>query len=511
MSLSRRLTLAIFSVLFLFSINVGVGYWGSETRKEGLRDLKLAVAGQQAGGTLRQQVDNVHKSVLTIDALRTSDNESVKREELLAARQRVEALAPQLRDLQEYNSPYTQEALDKLNEAWPLLQGEWNAMLQEDATSPSSDDDLLRLKQRYERFLAILDHFGERQTFAAEQFTKGIYKSVLFTDRVTLASFLASIFVASFLGFLLVRFTNSALSRLREGTVRVGAGDLDYRIPVTGKDEISQLAVAFNDMARRLRLAMEDAHRATEEAHQANAAKSRFLANMSHELRTPLNAIIGYSEMMLEELEDTDALEPRQSARDLDNIRRSGRHLLALINDVLDISKIEAGRMELFNEHFEAPEVIAEALATIAPLAERNRNRVILQVEGELPTLHGDRTKFRQIITNLLSNACKFTDNGEITVFASPIASPTAQLKVTIQDSGIGMSEEELARVFDAFVQADASTSRKYGGTGLGLAICKQYCQLMGGDIIAESSPGKGSRFTLVLPITAPVSAPADA
>ena len=234
--------------------------------------------------------------------------------------------------------------------------------------------------------------------------------------------------------------------------------------------------------------------RARRDAEAANTAKSRFLANMSHELRTPLNAIIGYSEILQEEVEE--AGQPALVA-DLQKIRSAGKHLLALINDVLDLSKIEAGRMELYLETFQVTGMLDEVLTTVAPLVARNRNRLTFAGEPDAGTMRADLTRTRQVLFNLLSNACKFTEDGTITV---TVRTTDDRVEFDVADTGIGMTEVQQARLFEAFSQADASTSSKYGGTGLGLAISRQFCRMMGGDIAVAGAAGAGTRFTVRLP-----------
>jgi signal transduction histidine kinase len=215
---------------------------------------------------------------------------------------------------------------------------------------------------------------------------------------------------------------------------------------------------------------------------------------MSHELRTPLNAIIGVSEMLRE---DAEAL--KQDLEPLDRVLGAGRHLLALINDILDLSKIEAGRMELQLETFPLAPLISDVVKTIEPLAAKNANRVAVHCDTAIGTLHADQMRLRQALLNLLSNANKFTEHGTIAIDARQ-GQEDGSISISVADTGIGMTPEQMSKLFQEFSQADASTTRKYGGTGLGLAISKRFCQMMGGDITVESELGSGSKFTIRLP-----------
>jgi signal transduction histidine kinase/CheY-like chemotaxis protein len=234
------------------------------------------------------------------------------------------------------------------------------------------------------------------------------------------------------------------------------------------------------------------------ELEAADRHKSEFLANMSHELRTPLNAIIGYSEMLQEDAADLGA---EQFTDDLKKINAAGKHLLELINAVLDLSKIEAGKMELFLESFDVAGLVRDIAAVIQPLAAKNANRLAVLCPDEVGTMRADLTKVRQALLNLLSNACKFTDRGTISLaVARAVMDGQDWIEFSVNDTGIGMTPEQLARLFEVFSQADAATTRKYGGTGLGLALSRRLCRMMGGDVTVASEAGRGSTFTILLP-----------
>ncbi|MFN7971393.1 MAG: PAS domain S-box protein [Acidobacteriota bacterium] len=246
---------------------------------------------------------------------------------------------------------------------------------------------------------------------------------------------------------------------------------------------------------RRIQHELLEAKNAAEEA---NRAKSKFLATMSHELRTPLNAIIGYSEMLTEEARE---LGQGDFVPDLDKINAAGKHLLALINDILDLSKIEAGKMELLLETFDVAALVEDVRATIRPLVERNGNALEISCPPDAGTMKADVTRLRQILFNLLSNAAKFTSGGKVGLAVSrEERAGVPWLRFVVTDTGIGMSADQMSRLFQAFTQADASTTRKYGGTGLGLVICRKVAELMGGDVTVQSALGKGSTFEVTVP-----------
>ncbi len=292
-----------------------------------------------------------------------------------------------------------------------------------------------------------------------------------------------------------------------------------------GGEEIEALVAAFNDMLTTVQTRTGDLHRATEElaqtnrtleekvqertvelehamiaARDANQAKSAFLAKMSHELRTPMNAIIGYSEILLEDAEDD---EDEATCEDLNKILAAARHLLGLINDVLDLSKIEAGRMDLFVEEQSVTGITEQVYSTVAPLVAKGANEFVVDCPSDVGVIRVDATKLRQILLNLISNAAKFTEKGKITLKVERTSAGTdARIRFSVIDTGIGMTAEQCDKIFEAFTQAEASTSSKYGGTGLGLAITRQFAQLMEGDVIVTSEVGKGSTFTVDLPVS---------
>jgi signal transduction histidine kinase len=274
------------------------------------------------------------------------------------------------------------------------------------------------------------------------------------------------------------------------------------------EDRVNVRTAELQSEIRERQRVQEDLLVAKVAAEESNKAKTAFLANMSHELRTPLNAILGYSELLEEEALDRGTTE---SVPDLKRIQQAGKQLLTLIGEVLDLSKIEAGRMELCPEWFSLPALVSECVATVETVAKKNGNQFSSELAPGLMEIYGDQVKIRQSVLNLLSNACKFTKDGTVTLRVESGSSQRCDVVVDsvdggngiafhVEDTGIGIAAEHLGRLFRVFTQVDTSTARKYGGTGLGLALSRRLCQMMGGDIQVQSEIGKGSRFSIWLP-----------
>lgn len=509
MSLRRQLTLSLVTILVLFAVNVGTHFWGSYARNESMEAYRESVSAAQLSTEIEQLLEDQRQQVLILATLRETTEDQLENAELQQAEEsigiignKIQKLGMLSRGVTELNYELLWESSNQLLKDWLTFYRGYN----DPAFELDMNDPLpfLEVNQR-------LQSLEQRQAFIASQRANIIDRTIALTDRITVIAFFSTIFLTAILGYYLVSYTNRSLKRLKKGTERIGSGDLNYRINnIDDSGELGDLASAFNDMSDKLRNAIYDVRKARDAADEANAAKSIFLANVSHELRTPLNAIIGYSEMLQDELGDRGHINRGQVQQDLGTIGNSGQQLLTLIDDILDLSKIETGKMSLHCVDFNPADIIHQACDVLSPLIKKNQNELRLDKLRQLPQFHSDATKFRQIFTNLLSNANKFTENGHITVSASELSESPHWVEFTVKDTGIGMSEEQLGRVFDAFVQADSSTSANYGGTGLGLAICRSFCELMGGSIEVKSQEGAGSTFTVRLP-TDPESAHAAA
>ncbi|HEY5997862.1 MAG TPA: ATP-binding protein [bacterium] len=319
------------------------------------------------------------------------------------------------------------------------------------------------------------------------------HRAYLTSRWVVIGFAVGSIGLAILLGYAVSTSLVQPITLMDSRLKQIASGDFSKRVDVPNRDELGTLADNLNRMSNELKSLYQ-------QIETASRHKSDFLASMSHELRTPLNAIIGYSEMLTEEAEDRNQ---KDLIPDLQKIRASGKHLLVLINDILDLSKIEAGMIELSPESFDVAGLIEEVVDMVQPLIAKNANVLAINRPDDLGSMYADVTKVRQILFNLLSNACKFTEQGTITLDATrQEPGGGARLSLTVRDTGIGMTPEQMGLLFQPFWQADAQT-RRYGGTGLGLAITRQFCSVMGGEIRVASAPGQGTTFTVTLPCSA--------
>ncbi len=325
------------------------------------------------------------------------------------------------------------------------------------------------------------------------------------TMKTTLMVLVSVVILVALFGLGIIRQLMKPLLALRDVAIRLASGQKGVRYVTTQEDEVGLLGRAFNTMAEAVDDSLADLHRqvnerkrAEERARAANEAKSRFLATMSHELRTPLNAVIGYSEMLQDEAVD---LGVSDMIPDLKRINQAGQHLLRMVSDILDVSKIEAGKMDLHVESFDLASLIDSLTESVQPLAEANGNRLQVQCSEDLGEASTDATKVRQILYNLLSNACKFAEKGVVTLTAVRKSNGGVDvIEFEVADTGIGMTDEQIQRVFKPFTQAQESTTRRFGGTGLGLTITREFAVILGGTISVESEPGEGTTFRVRIP-----------
>ncbi|MGB1438443.1 MAG: ATP-binding protein [Luminiphilus sp.] len=506
-SLSLRARLYLFSVaiLTLFAVNVATHLWGSFARSESLVAYRDAADAAQLVNDLEQGLESARQQVLVLATLRETTDDPLGDAERETAMADLALLEQRLQRLGALAGEATDDYYRRLFDSANALLGEWETFY----SNYNRPDAAVSVESpiRYNDTRQKLEELEQRQEFLAIQRSSTIDGTIRLTDRITVIGFVTTIAVTMLLVILLIRSANSSLLRLKTGVQRFGSGDLSYRIDENrDAGEIRDLARTFNDMSGKLATAIDEVNSAKADADAANAAKSMFLANVSHELRTPLNAIIGYSEMLQDELGDAGEMDRDQFHHDLGTIILSGRQLLGLINEILDLSKIETGKMQINLEDFAPMPLVVQVCDALSPLLAQRDNRLELDLADEQDiSMFSDAGKLQQIVTNLFSNACKFTENGLIKVSAR---AEDDWLLLAVADEGIGMTPEQQGRVFETFEQAESSTGVKYGGTGLGLAIVRDFCTMLGGDISLSSAPGQGSRFTVRLPLTGPVSNP---
>lgn len=498
LSLRGRLYLFSGAILILFAINVATSLWGSFARNESSLAYQEAVTAAQLTAELEQNLQNKRQQVLVLATLRETTDDPLEDSQLDQARADLDIITERLRQLGSYGGEELEAHYRRLHDSTTTLIEQWRQFyMSYNQTGPTPPVEDARSYNNAQQRLQELD---QRQSFVAVQRASAIDRTITLTDQITIVGFISSIAITLALVFAMIRSTNASLTRMKRGVERFGSGDLTYRIDEQrDSGEIGDLARTFNEMSTKLQTAIEEMNTARADADSANAAKSMFLANVSHELRTPLNAIIGYSEMLQDELGDETEINRQQFHHDLATIILSGRQLLTLINDILDLSKIETGKMQVSLEVFSPAALLVQVCDALSPLLTQNNNELVLDInKTNMRDMESDRGKLQQIVTNLFSNACKFTKQGKITVSA---VMDQQNLTVTVADTGIGMTPEQQGRVFEAFTQAEANTGLKYGGTGLGLAIVREFCTMLGGSIEVESTPNEGSVFCVRIPV----------
>lgn len=385
------------------------------------------------------------------------------------------------------------------------------AALQRDLLALMRGDKALQLDELSQK---LITNFQDAEQERVER-SNDVEQAKIFERSITIASMLLSIAIAAIVAWRASRAIAEPVITVTQIAEQVARkSNFDLRAPVTTNDEIGLLAKSLNRLIERvsqrtkeLQQAKEEAEAAKEEAEAASKAKSQFLANVSHELRTPLNAVIGLSQLLQDDAIDMGM--EGDFLTDLETINAAGKHLLELINDILDLSKIEEGKMTLYPETFEIATLINNVVLTVKPAIEKNGNILEISADPQLGTMHADQTRVRQVLFNLLSNAAKFTTNGKVSLKIWTEKQdkggeyPQENIIFTVSDTGIGITYHQQEKLFKPFTQGDASTTKKYGGTGLGLAISRHFCQMMGGEILVKSEPGVGSTFTVYFPLMA--------
>ncbi|MBD2133685.1 HAMP domain-containing protein [Sphaerospermopsis sp. FACHB-1094] len=522
-----------------YFVAIGIGFFGSLTglvlanyyrgrevrqfhqakqQEQLLNNYKNAIfEAQLHSANLVAVLENTQKRTQKKDELLTSFAEAQKLDTKISAyiSSKPETLAANSNTLQTLLSDYSSNFKAYIEQVDKILQKLDNNALQSEQVetvrkellevmNSNTVEDLDNLSNKLTRIL--------RTAQEQEQDRQNDVEEARFVERtIFIVSMLLSVAIAAVVAWRTSRAIAEPVITVTQVAEQVAKkSNFDLRAPITTDDEIGLLAKSLNRLIERVSERTKQLEQAKELAEAASTAKSQFLANVSHELRTPLNAVIGLSQLLQDDAADF-AASP-DFITDLETINSAGRHLLKLINDILDVSKIEAGKMTLYPETFDITNLINNVVLTVKPAMEKNGNTLQVDCDDNLGTMYTDQTRMQQILLNLLSNAAKFTTNGKVTLTVKHEKiklrqdAPLSVISFTVTDTGIGMSPSQQQQLFQPFTQGDNSTTRKYGGTGLGLAISRHFCQMMGGEIIVKSQLGVGSTFKVNLPLTVQVT-----
>ncbi|MEB3150865.1 MAG: ATP-binding protein [Sphaerospermopsis sp.] len=519
-----------------YFVAIGIGFFGSLTglvlanyyrgrevrqfhqakqQEQLLNNYKNAIfEAQLHSANLVAVLENTQKRTQKKDELLTSFAEAQKLDTKISAyiSSKPETLAANSNTLQTLLSDYSSNFKAYIEQVEKILQKLDNNALQSEQVetvrkellevmNSNTVEDLDNLSNKLTRIL--------RTAQEQEQDRQNDVEEARFVERtIFIVSMLLSVAIAAVVAWRTSRAIAEPVITVTQVAEQVAKkSNFDLRAPITTDDEIGLLAKSLNRLIERVSERTKQLEQAKELAEAASTAKSQFLANVSHELRTPLNAVIGLSQLLQDDAADF-AVSP-DFITDLETINSAGRHLLKLINDILDVSKIEAGKMTLYPETFDITNLINNVVLTVKPAMEKNGNTLQVDCDDNLGTMYTDQTRMQQVLLNLLSNAAKFTTNGKVTLTVKHEKiklrqdAPLSVISFTVTDTGIGMSPSQQQQLFQPFTQGDNSTTRKYGGTGLGLAISRHFCQMMGGEIIVKSQLGVGSTFRVNLPLSA--------
>ncbi len=494
MTIRRRLALSFGATLLLFCLNLLAHFITSQQRDASLRHFEAAVQRGLLWTSLDHEYRTRWQEISVLSELPLTSDQA-REVQTRIARLAKRAASVEMPD--NATAPVTtfqgqQKAFEAAAGAW--LDGRLTRPRDRDAGQAAVVADALT------QLLGQLDALKARDERRVTEANAELLHLTAVMNQISIATFLLSLGLATSIAVAFSRYLTGVLGTLRTGAERIGSGDLSCRIDHVSQDELGSLARSFNEMTDKLARTMGELKEARAQADRASRAKSAFLANMSHELRTPMLAVQGYAELVRQQAEQ---LQQQELADDCQQIRIAGQHLMTLLNEVLDLSKIESGKMTLVIEELDLRRLVEEVAATMRPLVAQRSNSFTVEMDDSLRMIRGDEIKIRQILLNLLGNATKFTDGGTIALrITREVGSVDGERVVfEVTDTGIGMTPEQTQRIFEEFEQAEPTTARAFGGSGLGLAICKKLSRLMGGDIIVNSEFGNGTTFTVRLPI----------